>query len=87
LVGDFEVASRHLTSLFSRLYRRRIIALSPRALIQARERNEGGLSPVEERVLLELASAAGASEAYVHDGLELSDFAARDLLAKRSRDA
>ena len=87
LVGDFEAAQRHLTGLFHRLYSKRIITPSPRVLIQAREQNEGGLSLVEKRVLLELATVAGASDAFLHEGSELSDFAARELLANRGRDA
>ena len=87
LVGDFLAARRHLTNLFQRLNSGRVIVPSPRVLIQARELNKGGLSPVEERVLLELATAAGASEAFIYDGPELGDAAAGELLANRSRDA
>lgn len=37
------------------------------------EMTEGGLSQVEERILLELAAGAGASKTVVHEGAELSD--------------
>jgi hypothetical protein len=84
LVGDFAAAEAHLRGLFSRLYAGRMITPSPRAIIQARELNEGGLSPVEERVLMELAEGAGARQTMVHDGSELSDISARELLRSRA---
>jgi hypothetical protein len=87
LVGDFAAAQAHLKELFRRLYAQRTIPPRPCALIQARELTEGGLSPVEERVLLELAEGAGASRAIIHDGSELTDQAALERLGVRPRGA
>ncbi len=74
LIGQFHSAEKALTDGITQIAgHRRLMALKPRVLIQPLEKIEGGLSEVEERVLLEVATAAGAKEVKVWVGHELSD--------------
>ena len=80
LVGDFAAAENLLMHVYSELYANRLLTPSPRVLIQPREMSEGGLSPVEIRVLRELAEGAGGRSSLVHQGPVLTDSEVRDLL-------
>ena len=82
LVGDFVLADE--------LLRRLVAALSGSPLRFRRnfimhplEMSDGGLSPVEERVLVELAAGAGATRAVAWTGRVLSDDEVRAKLAER----
>ena len=73
LVADFAVAERLLQRAIAELLPTRLLRLSrpPRLLIQPLERLEGGLSQVEERILLELGLGCGARKVRLHMGPEL----------------
>src|SRR5262245_34926287 len=73
LVGDFVVASKLLESMVGRLYGHSLVAFRVPAVVHQLEMADGGLSPVEERVLLELADSARCDVALIHVGAELSD--------------
>src|SRR5690554_1189046 len=80
LVGTFSVAEPLLTQLITNVTPRSFIRQNLRVVIQPMELIEGGLSEVEERILKELALAAGAFKVAVHAGAELSDAEAKKLL-------
>ncbi len=73
LVGNFMVAEAFLKSLVKKTAPTGWFTPSPKILIQPLEMAEGGLSPVEERALLELAAQVGARKTLVYDGAILSD--------------
>jgi len=80
LIGTFSVAEPLLTQLITNVTPRSFIRQSLRVVIQPMELIEGGLSEVEERILKELALAAGAFKVALHVGAELSDAEAKELL-------
>lgn len=80
LVGDFVAADELLRSLVDEV-RGSPLAVRRRFVMHALEMTDGGLSPVEERVLLELAASAGARHAVTWVGPELSDDEARAKLS------
>lgn len=73
LVADFVAAQHLLQRGIAALLPRRWPGLSraPQLLIQPLERLEGGLSQVEERILLELGLSCGARKVRLHLGAEL----------------
>jgi hypothetical protein len=73
LVADFAAAQQLLQSGVTELLPRRFLRLSwpPQLLIQPLERLEGGLSQIEERILLELGLGCGARTVRLHLGAEL----------------
>ena len=73
LVAAFAVAERLLQRAIAELLPTRLLRLSrpPQLLIQPLERLEGGLSQVEERILLELGLGCGARKVRLHMGPEL----------------
>lgn len=75
LVGDFANAERALKQAIGALLPRRFLRLQlpPRLLIQPMERLEGGLTALEQRVLLELGHGCGARTVRIHVGSLLSD--------------
>lgn len=73
LVGDFHPAEKCLSELLRELLGGPMRYVAPRVVIHQTEMAENGLSPVEERVLLELAYGAGAYTAQIWVGRELSD--------------
>lgn len=78
LVGMFSIAESALRGALAKVRGRRL--RKDRVLIQPLEMIDGGLSEVEERVLLELAAGAGCGKAVVWVGEELSDQAVRAKL-------
>jgi hypothetical protein len=80
LVADFSAAQQALKSAFSALQPRRWLTLPPSLLIQPLERLEGGLSMIEERILLELGLGCGARRVRLHVGAELDDAGAQAQL-------
>jgi hypothetical protein len=70
LVADFATAERLLQRAIGQLLPKRFLRLSvpPQLLIQPLERLEGGLSQVEERILLELGLGCGARKVRLHMG-------------------
>ena len=79
LVGQFAEAEEALKNGLKELYKDKWFAPSPVAIVHPMEKIEGGLSQVESRVLRELALAAGARDASLWVGGELSD---PEVLAK-----
>ncbi len=75
LVADFAAAEHLLQRAIGQLLPKRFMRLSlpPQLLIQPLERLEGGLSQVEERILLELGLGSGARKVRLHLGSELDN--------------
>jgi MreB/Mbl protein len=73
LVGDFTVAEQFLKYLVKKVAPTGWFTPSPKILIQPLEMIEGGLSQVEERALLELATQVGGRKVLVYCGAILSD--------------
>jgi rod shape-determining protein MreB len=73
IVADFIPAEKLLKKTLGKLLGKGWFKPSPRVLIHPLEMVEGGLSPVEERILMELAIGAGARNAKVWVGDELLD--------------
>lgn len=73
LVGNFSVAERLLKSALEKLGSSGLFAVKPIVLIQPMEMIEGGLSEVEDRVIRELAIAAGARKVFVWVGKMLTN--------------
>lgn len=84
LVGDFAAAEACLKSAISEALGNNIFLARPWVLIHPKEKIEGGLSPVEERVFLELAQSAGAAKVMVWVGHPLSDSEITDRLNQKS---
>lgn len=80
LVGQFQIAQNLLKQAVKKMSKGGIVAISPQVLIQPLEMIEGGLSEIEERVLMEVAMGAGASKVVVWVGPELSDAEVRQKL-------
>ncbi len=80
LVGDIEAASALLKSLVKQVASGGLLAAKPKIVVQPLEMTEGGLSPVEERIFMELGLSAGAREAKVQVGEKLTTDAAIALL-------
>jgi hypothetical protein len=75
LVADFSAAEQLLRRAMAELLPKRFMRLSlpPHLLIQPLERLEGGLSQIEERILLELGLGCGARKVRLHLGNELDN--------------
>jgi hypothetical protein len=80
LVGSFTSARALLRSLFQKLGIFGWFKIRPIVLMHPMELSGGGLSEVEERVLLELADAAGAAGGRIYLGAALSDDGVRSQL-------
>jgi hypothetical protein len=83
LIGDFAAAERCLSRLIRELFADSVISVAPRVLIHQTEMVEGVLSPVEERLLMELAMGSGASRVVSWVGQDLAD----DEVMKKIRSA
>lgn len=73
LIGDFLVAERCLSQAFREVRYGPAYFAAPTVVMHPLEMMEGGISPIEERVLLEVAHGAGAKRTVVWIGAELSD--------------
>lgn len=84
LVADFSVADRLIRDAAQSLIAKRFLRLSlpPRLVIHPLERLEGGLSQVEERMLLELGKGCGANKVVIHIGDRLDAAGVRAKLAR-----
>jgi rod shape-determining protein MreB and related proteins len=72
LLSDFEVGERLLKFIFKALFKNTILNPLPKVVIHPMEKIDGGLTMIEERAFKELAMSAGAYEAIVFIGKELS---------------
>lgn len=73
LVGHFNNAETLLKEMLKNLHKEKWFTPSPVILVQPMEMIEKGLSPVENRVLKELAIGAGGRKVTVWVGNELSN--------------
>ncbi|WP_299488585.1 rod shape-determining protein [Acaryochloris sp. IP29b_bin.137] len=70
-VANFTYAEKILRHLIRKLLSNPLIT-SPRVIMHQLEKNEGGLTEIEERVLRELALGAGAREVIVFQGSKIN---------------
>ena len=73
LVGEFNNAEVLLKEALKKLYADNWLSPSPIVVIQPMDMIEDGLSPVEDRILRELAIGAGARKVIVWVGKELTN--------------
>jgi hypothetical protein len=73
LIGDFSRAENLLKDGIRKIQQARWLSPAPAILVQPIIMTEDGLSEVEERIFLEVASAAGGRKVKVWVGHELSD--------------
>jgi len=78
LVGEFSIAEKLLSTMIKKLHDGWLTA-TPTMIIHPLEMIEGGLSPVEERLLIELSAGAGARKVHLWVGDQLSDEAVLKL--------
>lgn len=82
LVAEFSIADRMIKEAVQSLmpWRLPFFSAPPKLLIQPLERLEGGLSQVEQRILMELGMGAGARKVALHIGEILGADAVRSRL-------
>jgi rod shape-determining protein MreB and related proteins len=78
-LSDFAVAETLLKGFVRKVYGNTLFATSPTIVIQLALELEGGITPIEARVLRELALGAGAAKVIAWEGPELSDEQVRNL--------
>lgn len=71
LLGDFYVAEKLVQHVFRELFDKTWLTPSPRVVIHPMEKNEGGLTQVEEKAFREMALGAGAREVLLYSGTPL----------------
>jgi len=72
LVGNFEKAEKVLQYAVQQTMKNKWLKPSPRVVMHQLEKNEGGLTDIEQKVLRELALGAGARMVKVHLGKRLN---------------
>ncbi len=82
-VGDFFAAIKTLSIAISKVISKSMFKLPPIIIMQQQYLCEGGLSGVEERVLLELTHNIRPHKVYVWQGAELSRQDILDQLYKK----
>ncbi len=85
LIDDFDAAEKALQYFMKTLLPRRWWKAAPVVVVHPQEALTGGLSELERRALQELASSAGAREAHVWCGHELTDRELREGMFKVGR--
>jgi len=78
MIADFTIAEKVLQHAVNLIFEGRLLRPAPILVMHPLERLEGGLTGVEERALLELAAGAGAREAHIWVGRELTDSEIKD---------
>lgn len=73
LVDDFTIAEKVITYAIKAVSDGQLLAPSPIVVVHVTEELEGGLAPMEYRVLRELFESAGARETFFWEGRELTD--------------
>lgn len=71
LLNDFHVAERILQHIFGQILGKRFIAPTPKVVVHPMEKNEGGLTVIEQKAFREMALGAGAREVLIYQGVEL----------------
>ncbi|MDO3387930.1 rod shape-determining protein [Gilvimarinus sp. SDUM040013] len=85
LVANFTAAEQVLNFGIKSLSQNKLIAPSPVVVIHPREKLEGGVTDVEDRLYRELALGAGARKVFLHLGDELqTDSFHPDLLIPKA---
>jgi len=79
LIGEVLVAETYLLEAVKGMFRKQWFRPAPVLVMHPLEMIEGGLSSVEERVLLELAEAVGGRQGVVWIGEELTDEQAKSV--------
>lgn len=72
LVSDFYIAEKFISEAIRSLEKRRFFSLAPKIIMHPMEGLEGGITPIEEKVLVELGISVGARECLVYVGPELN---------------
>ena len=72
LVADFVKAEKVLQHIVQQTGKSKWLNPAPRIVMHQLEKNEGGLTDIELKVLRELALGAGAREVKVHEGNRLN---------------
>jgi len=72
-IKDFEVAEATIRHFLCKLFIAHRVLFRPIIVLHPLEKAEGGLTQVEARALKELGESAGALEAYIWVGRELTD--------------
>lgn len=72
LLSDFQVGESLVKHIVKVVIGKKWYTPLPIIIIHPMEKIEGGLTTIEKRAFLELAHSAGAREAFVHEGKELS---------------
>jgi hypothetical protein len=78
LVGNFDAALAMTKAVLRQVIIRRLW-VSPRMVVHPLEYLEGGLSPVEKRIFLELGASANTLDVKVWEGKELTDIQVVEL--------
>ena len=73
LIGEYRIAEKYLREGIKKVHQGRWLPASPVVIMHPLEMVDGGLSEIEERVLKELATGAGARKVILWLGHELSD--------------
>jgi rod shape-determining protein MreB and related proteins len=73
IINDFLIVERTLQYAIRQMYHNCFLCPSPSTIIHPMEKIEGGLTLIERRALRELAIGAGAREAFIWVGRELTD--------------
>lgn len=79
LLGDFAAANETLKTALRAVKGRSFFMMSG-VVMHAMEKNEGGLTLIEQRALIELAIGCGASKAVVWQGPSLRDDQVREKI-------
>ncbi|MGH8494190.1 MAG: hypothetical protein ACRERR_13955 [Moraxellaceae bacterium] len=72
LIGKFVEAERLLTELLKEVYGKSLLPQRPVVIVHPKEILNGGLADIEERALMELALGAGARQAKIWQGEDLT---------------
>lgn len=72
LVADFTKAEKVLQYVVQQTGKSKWLSPAPRIVMHQLEKNEGGLTDIELKVLRELALGTGAREVKIHEGSRLS---------------
>lgn len=72
LFADFFVAEKLLQCIIKQLIGKTPLSPAPAIVLHPMEKTEGGLTMIENRAFMELALSAGARDAVIYQGAELS---------------
>lgn len=73
MIADFIIAERTLKHFIQKVHQNNIFRPSPIVILHPLDKLDGGLTSIEVRALQEMAMGAGAREAHIWVGRELTD--------------